>query len=116
MNWIIILLIVLVFISIICTVIYMAIKHEKKIYNEGIEANSVVSKIERNYDTNNHRYYYLAYVKYIGDDNIEHEALLNVKTNFPYGRKIKIKYLPPKYDYAVFVSQELDEGEINNEV
>lgn len=88
----------------------------KKIYNEGIEANSVVSKIERNYDTNNHRYYYLAYVKYIGDDNIEHEALLNVKTNFPYGRKIKIKYLPPKYDYVVFVSQELDEGEINNEV
>ena len=50
---------------------------------------------------------YRCYVKYFGDDNLEHEATLNANLNAPIGRKIRIKYMPGKYDYVVFVSQEL---------
>lgn len=81
--------------------------------NEGIEIDSIVCRVEEKWDIDSHKRYYNAYVKYIGDDNLEHEALLNVRNNFPYGRKVKIKYLPTKYDYAIFLSQELEQGEKN---
>ena len=85
-----------------------ATKKEKQIYEKGIEVDSVVSRIEsrmRSHHSTGHTYH--CYVKFTGNDGNEHEALLNLCSNLPIGRKVKIKYLPPKYDQAVFVSQEL---------
>lgn len=113
MNWGIILAIgsIALFVIILVILLVIATNRDKKIMNEGIEAHSIVCRVEKKWKDG--RSYYNAYVKYIGDDNLEHEALLSAKINFPYGRKIKIKYLPPKYDYAVFLSQELEQGEKN---
>lgn len=93
-----------------------ATKKEKQIYEEGIEVDSVVSRIEsrmRSHHGTGHTYHcyvthtYYCYVTFTGNDGNEHEALLNLRSNLPIGRKVKIKYLPPKYDQAVFISQEL---------
>lgn len=97
---------IIVFISIIVIAINVALKKEKQIYQEGIEVDSVVNKVEHYYYDHDLRY--RCYVKYIGDDNLEHNALLNVRSNLPIGRKVRIKFLPGKYDEAVFVSQEID--------
>lgn len=95
-------------------IINIALKREKEIEVKGIETDAIVSKVE--YDVEYQRY--TAYVKYIGDDEKEHEAIINVATNFPYGRKIRIKFLPGKYSYVIFVSQQLDQNcmEDRNEV
>ena len=102
---------VLIVVLVVGLTIY-AINKEKKIMTEGIEVDSIISRIEETYNEyNDFKRSYRAYVKYVGNDNMEHEALLNVSNNFPYGRKIRIKYLPPEYDFAIFVSQELEECE-----
>lgn len=88
-------------------IIVIAIKKEKQIYQNGIETNGVVDKVEQYYDRN-HNSRYRCYIKYIGDDNLEHLGLLNVRTNLPYGRKVKIKYVSGKYNEVVFVSQEIE--------
>ncbi len=88
--------------------IRIAYKKEKGIYENGIEVDSVVSRVDYRLNGNrgSGRYYY-CYVTFTGNDGLEHEALLNVASNLPIGRKVRIKYLPPKYDQAVFISQEL---------
>lgn len=85
-----------------------ALKKEKAIYQNGIETDSVVSRVDYRLTGNrgSGRHYY-CYVTFTGDDGLEHEALLNLASNLPIGRKVRIKYLPPKYDQAVFISQEL---------
>lgn len=83
-----------------------AARREKEIYENGYEVDAVVFKVETSYDHDSHRRSYYPYVKYIGDDGHEHEARVNVCTNFPYGRRMRVKYLPSRYDYVVFVSQE----------
>jgi hypothetical protein len=85
-----------------------AIKKEKQIYEEGIETDSVVSRTESRMKSHHGsgRIYH-CYVTFIGNDGKEHEALLNLRSDLPIGREVRIKYLPNKYDEAVFISQEL---------
>lgn len=98
--------IMIVFVIFVVILIKIAMKREKEIYDNGIEVESLVSKVERYLDSDGDTRY-RCYVKYRGDDCLEHEGLLNVRTNLPIGRKVQIKYLPNKYDTVVFVSQEL---------
>lgn len=107
MSIILIVVFVIVIIAVIVIAINVAMKKEKQIYQEGIEVDSVVSRSESYFDRD-HDMRYRCFVKYVGDDNLEHEAILNVHTNLPVGRKVKIRFLPGKYDEAVFVSQELE--------
>ncbi len=100
-------IIIISVLTIVITAIKIASKKEQNIYNIGIEVDSVVAKCEHYFDRD-HDSRYRCYVKYIGNDNIEHEGLLNVRTNLPIGRKVRVKYLPEKYEEVVFVSQEID--------
>jgi len=92
---------------IIITIIVIAVKKEKEIYKNGIETDSYVVKVDQRKD-HDHITRYHCYVKYLGDDNMEHEALLNASLDAPIGRKVKIKFLSGKYDYVVFISQEIE--------
>lgn len=100
-------LIIIVFLTIVITAIKIAIKKEKNIYTNGIEVDSVVVKCEHYFDRD-HDSRYRCYVKYVGNDGSDHEGLLNVRTTLPIGRKVRVKYLPEKYDEVVFVSQEIE--------
>ena len=97
---------IIIIIAIIAIAINAAIKKEKQVYQEGIEVDSVVTRSESYFETD-HDLRYRSFVKYVGDDNLEHEAILNVRTNLPIGRKIIIRFLPGKYDEVVFISQEI---------
>lgn len=99
---------IFIFLILIACLIGINLKKEKEINENGIESDSTVCKIEIRYKHNIQRFHYSPYVKYIGDDGNEHEARLNVSSNFPYGKKIRIKYLPGKYDYVIFVSQQIE--------
>ena len=82
-----------------------AVKKERKIHENGIEVDSVVVRNESRLRDGSRRY--TSFVKFMGDDGTEHECSLNYSGHMPIGRKVRIKYLPGKYDYVVFVSQEL---------
>ena len=100
-------LIIVIFLTIVTTAVKIASKKEQNIYTTGIEVESVVAKCEHYFDRD-HDSRYRCYVKYVGNDNLEHEGLLNVRTNLPIGRTVRVKYLPGKYEEVVFVSQEID--------
>lgn len=94
---------------IIISLIHIQLKQERNIEEYGIEVDAVVTKVTDNYDTDTHISTYNTFVKFIGDDNNEHEAILiNVSNSFPYGRKMKIKFLPGKYKHCLFISQQID--------
>lgn len=88
-------------------IVAIAVKKEKNIYANGIETDSVVVRVEH-YFNRDHDSRYRCYVRYIGDDFLDHEGLLNVRTDLPVGRKVRIKYLSGKYDSVVFISQEIE--------
>lgn len=90
----------LIVIGIICK---HQIDETNKILAEGTETEAVVSKTDHT-NTQNGRHY-SSYAKFIGDDKIEYETLLSVGGELRIGEKIKIKYLPGKYDYAMFVQR-----------
>lgn len=100
-------LITIVFLTIVITAIKIASKKETEIYTNGIEVDSIVVKCEQYYDRD-HDSRHRCYVTYVGNDNMEHEGLLNVRTTLPIGRKVRVKYVPGKYDTVVFVSQEIE--------
>lgn len=105
---VIMIIIAVMFFCLVSVLVKTALKNEKNIYQNGIETDSVVSRVDYRLNGNrgSGRHYY-CYVTFTGNDGLEHEALLNLSSNLPIGRKVKIKYLPPQYDKAVFVSQEL---------
>ena len=86
------------------TVLVKAMRTSGKIYMEGVEADSVVVRTEPSGKGR-----CSSYVEYVGDDGAKHESLLNV--DLPVGRKVRIKYIPGKFDEVVFISQELEENE-----
>lgn len=94
-------------IVVIAIAINVAMKKEKQIYQEGTEVDSVVTRSESYFDSK-HNVRYRSFVKYVDDNNLEHEAILNVRTDLPIGRKVRIRFLPGKYDQVVFVSQEIE--------
>lgn len=100
------LLFFIVFFALAFTLIRFATKKEDEVYSKGIEVDSTVSRSESYLQYGNHKY--RTFVKFIGDDDVEHEGRINVATNLPAGRKVRIRYLPGQYDEVVFVSQELD--------
>lgn len=79
---------------------------EKAIYENGLEVDAVISHIESSWH-DGHKYFN-AYATYMDENGTAHEAALNIRTEFPIGRKLRIKYMPDNYGYAVFVSQELN--------
>lgn len=107
MGWIIGISAVVVFGALAAVLITAAVKRENNMRTNGIETDSVVVDGEMYYDSDN-RSRYNCYVKFVGDDNEEHIARLNVASDLPIDRKVRIKYLPGKYDYVAFVSQELE--------
>lgn len=94
---------------IIFILIHINLKQEKNIEEHGIEVDAVVTKVTDNYDPDTSVRTYITFVKFMGDDNNEHEArLINVSKSFPYGRKMKIKFLPGNYKYCLFISQQIN--------
>lgn len=81
-----------------------ALLHEKEIQEDGLVADAIVVRCESTLSDGRRRY--SPYVRYVAGGE-EHEAALNLRSNLPIGRKLKIKYVPGKWDYVVFVSQEL---------
>lgn len=89
---------------VIAVLLRSAILRERELQNHGILADAVVVRCESRRSDGHTRY--TPYVRYYVDGQ-EHEAVVNVSSNFPVGRKMKIKYIPEKWDYVAFVSQEL---------
>ena len=86
--------------------IIFGIRREIKIRKHGIEVEAVATKVVSDRITDGPRrgrFDYTPYVKYIGDDNQEHEAWLNCNVSFSVGEKLDVKYLPGKYDYVVLI-------------
>lgn len=81
-------------------------KKRKEIEEKGIITDAYISKVDTisddDYGVSHVRY--TCYVKFIGDDGKEHETTIGTSTNMSYGRKIKIKYVPGKYDYVLVES------------
>lgn len=102
-------LITIVVVIVVVVIVAVVLSKEKKIEKYGIEADAVVTKVyaRRNSDRLA-GFDYFPYVGYIGDDNQKHEARLNCNFNPPIGRKMRVKYLPGKYDYVIFISQEIN--------
>ena len=97
-----------VFLIIVKILIKTAVDAENKIREEGLFEDAVVHHVDSKLSDNPSGHSYNAYVSYIGNDGLEHIGLLNVRSNFPTGRRMKIQYLPGKYDSVVFISQELE--------
>lgn len=109
METILVILTMFVLAIIIFIIIHIRRKQEKNIEEHGIEVDAVVTKVIENYDPDIPKRTYNTFVKFIGDDNNEHEAILiNVSSSFPYGGKIKIKFLPGKYKHCLFISQQIN--------
>lgn len=101
-------LIIAAFIGIVTTATKIASRKESAINTSGIETDSVVVKCDH-YFNRDQDSRYRCYVQYLGNDGVEHEGLLNIQTNLPVGRKVRIRYIPRQYDSVVFISQELNE-------
>ena len=94
---------------IIISIILFMLKREKNIEKNGIEVDAVVTKVTDSYDNDSRIRIYTSYVKYIGDDNNEHESkIINISTNYSYGKKLKVKFLPGKYKYCIVVLEWAD--------
>lgn len=82
-------------------------QHEENVRLYGIETEAVVLRnyskaIEGNKEAK-HKMIAYTYVNYVDTDGNTHEATLNISTNFLPGDKVKIKYLPANYEYAMLV-------------
>lgn len=97
-----------IFLAIVIPLIIVTLKREKEIYENGLEADGVVSRVESRMARIRNGLEYFPYIRYVGDDGQEHEGLLNVSVQFKIGRKMRIKYLPGRYDEVRFISQEFD--------
>lgn len=104
MLMILMLLIIIGFFTFIVLAVRYTVKYEQEIKVKGIETEGIVSRnVSRGPKDNKVRN---CYITYIGDDGLEHEGLLNLSVNLPVGRKVKIKYLPPKYKHVTYVIPE----------
>lgn len=102
--------IVAVFAGILIVAVTFASKIEKRVYAEGVEVEGVVVRNVYHFSAD-HASRYTCYVRYRGNDGNDHEGALNISTDLPIGRKVKVKYLPEKYENVVFVSQVVEERE-----
>lgn len=89
---------------VMAVLIRKALLRERELQEDGLVADAVVVRCESHLSDGHRRY--SPYVKYVAGGE-EHEAALNLRSNLPIGRKLKIKYVPGKWDYVAFVSQEL---------
>lgn len=84
-------------------IIFVIIRYIK-IRKYGIEVDAVVTNVVRwkiTEGTRKGKTDYTTSVKYVGDDNQEHEATLQCKAHFSKGEKLKVLYLPGKYNYVI---------------
>lgn len=98
--------IILMFFFLSAFLISGAYDREMNVYNNGIEADSIVIRVEAKGSGTEKRYH--SFVKYVDENGEKHEGCLNVRSHFPIGREIRIKYIPGKFENVVFVSQNLD--------
>lgn len=98
-------IIIVGFVALIMLLINTAAKRERRIYDEGVETTSVVDRVDVRTEGGARRYY--PRVLYKGVDGEYHLGSLNVRTNLPIGRRVRIKYLPNNFERVVFVSQEI---------
>lgn len=86
-----------------------AVKKEQNIHENGIETDGIVVDC-KSYLANGKTVSvtrHTTIVEFTGNDGKRHQCKLNYSGKMPVGRKMRIKYLPGKYDYIVFVSQEI---------
>lgn len=106
LSTIFIIIIIFIFALLLFLLISDSYNKEVNIYNNGIETNSIVIRVEPNGISGDRHYH--SFVEYMDENGEKHEGMLNVRSNFPIGRKIKIKYISGKFKNVVFVSQDLD--------
>lgn len=102
----ILIIVILVFFFLSAFLISGAYDREMSIYNNGIETDSIVVKIQSKGSGTEKRYH--SFVEYFDENGEKHEGCLNVRSDFPIGREIRIKYVPGNFENVVFVSQNLD--------
>ncbi len=79
-----------------------AMRQNAEIQQNGICVDSVVVSNTRKDD------YYRTVVRFTGDDGQEHDCALSYRGGMPIGRKVRIQYIPGKYNNVLFVSQEVE--------
>jgi competence protein ComGC len=91
-------IVIAAFIIMVVLTVKRAKKKTDEIEKKGYKTDATVVRSNREEGT---------YVEYRGDDGVSHTALLSIGGTIPVGRRVIVKYRPPKYDYVIFVSQEL---------
>ena len=85
------------------------LKRAQDFEQNGIVIDATVTKVTSTYDKDIRQRRYITYVKFIGNDNNEHESrLLNVpvlSSDFQTGEKLKVSFLPGEYDLCFFISK-----------
>lgn len=93
--------------AIICIIqMIVGINRVIRTRKHGIETEAVVTDVSYRKITEGSRKGrrdYFTTVEYIGNDNKKHEATLQCNAHFSKGTRLKILYLPGKYNY-VFLS------------
>ena len=84
------------------------LKKAKKIDNEGIETDAVVTRIEESYDPDNLSSSYTTYVEYTDQsgDRIESPLSLASRPEYSIGEVIRIRYIPGEYELVREVKNE----------
>ncbi len=84
--------------------IHLILLH-KKIEKEGIKTMATVIRCESDHRVE-HRITtgaYIIYVKFIGDDNKEHETCCRNTKHISVGTRVEIKFLPKKYKHIILI-------------
>lgn len=86
-----------------------AVKKEQDIHENGVETDGIAVNSKSHLCDGKRActINYTTFIRFTGDDGKEHQSKLNYSGRIPVGRKVRIKYLPGKYDHIVFVSQEI---------
>lgn len=98
---------IVVFVASIVAIVVFTARRNKAIKENGIETNAVVSSIEEDADPDSNSYTY--YVTYRTLDGQTVEARVNrLPDNINVGEEVRIKYLPEKPKYVLFISEKKD--------
>lgn len=89
----------------IAVVFVITVRRNRRIRQEGIETDAVVSRVEENYNAQGDgtlSVSYSYYVQYEDQNGTTHEAILSkvLQSHYRVGDELRIRYLPEKPKYA----------------
>lgn len=98
----------IIFIIVVIVLIAYASIRNNKIKNEGIRANAVISRIEKDESVDDDSVTYHYYVSYEDESGNSQEAMIlnNLNNNYNIGQTLTVKYLPDKKNQVVIVNNE----------